>query len=130
MNTDARPCNMVPEGNETFPRSLSVNVKEASGIFLITLWWANELAQMCLRSYTYITSRVKETHHFRAQNGPKKIFYGKTIFNEKIYFSGSSSPLLGSKSWKWPKVNLGSVKQTITKKLKILLLFLHIKSNL
>ena len=37
MDIDARPCNMVPEGNNIFPRSLSVNVKEASELFLITL---------------------------------------------------------------------------------------------
>ena len=37
MNIDARSYNMAPEGNNIFPRSLSVNVKEAFGIFLITL---------------------------------------------------------------------------------------------
>ena len=110
MDIDARPWNMTSEGNNIFPRSLSVNVKEASGIFLITLWWANKLAQMYTRSYTYITSRVKGSHHFRAQNGLKKIFYRNTIFNGKIYFSCSCSPLSGSKNWQWPKVNLGAVK--------------------
>ena len=110
MDINAKPCNMAWEGNNIFPRSLSVNVKEVSGIFLITLSWANKLAQMYIRSYTYIASRVKRIHHFRAQNSPKKIFYGKTIFCGKIYFSYSSSPLSGSKSWRWPKVNLGEVK--------------------
>ena len=37
MDIEARPCNMASEGNSVFPRSLSVNVKEASGIFLTTL---------------------------------------------------------------------------------------------
>ena len=96
--------------NNILPRSLSVNVKEASEIFLITLWWPNKLSQMYTRSHTYIKSRVKGSHHFRAENGLKKIFYGKTIFNEKIYFSCSSSPLAGSKSWQWPKVDLEAVK--------------------
>ena len=37
MNIDARPCNMAPDSNNIFPRSLSVNVKEAYEIFPITL---------------------------------------------------------------------------------------------
>ena len=37
MIIDVRPCNMVPEGNNIFPRSLLVNVKEESGTFLIIL---------------------------------------------------------------------------------------------
>ena len=110
MNIDARPCNIVSEGNKIFPESLSVYVKEAPGIFLITLWWANKLAQMYTRSYTYISSRVKGNHHFRAENSPKQIFFGKTIFSGKIYFSWTSSPLSGSKSWQQPTVNLGAVK--------------------
>ena len=32
MDIDVRPCNMDSEGNKIFPRILSVNVKEASGI--------------------------------------------------------------------------------------------------
>ena len=110
MDIDTRTCNMISEGNNIFPRSLSVNLKEASGIFLITLWWASKLAQIYTRSYTYITSKVKGSHHFRAQNNPKNIFYEKTIFHGKIYFSCSSSLLSGSKSWQWLKVNLGAVK--------------------
>ena len=105
MDINARPWNMASEGNNIFPRSLSVNVKEASGIFLITLWWANKLAQMYTRSYTYITSSMKESHHFWAQNSPKKIFYGNTIF-----YGRTAPPLSGSKSWQRPKVNLGTVK--------------------
>ena len=34
MDIDVRPCNMESEGNNIFPRILSVNVKEASGITL------------------------------------------------------------------------------------------------
>ena len=86
------------------------NVKEVSGISLITLWWANKLAEMYPSLHTCITSRVKGSHHFRAQNGLKNIFYEKTIFSGKIYFSCTSSPISGSKSWQWPKVNLGAVK--------------------
>ena len=37
IDIDAKPCKMGTEGNNIFPRSLLVNVKEASGIFLITL---------------------------------------------------------------------------------------------
>ena len=37
VKIDARPCNMAPEGNNIFPRRFFVNVKETSGIFLITL---------------------------------------------------------------------------------------------
>ena len=37
MKTDARLYNMSPEGNNVFPRRLSVNAKKASGIILITL---------------------------------------------------------------------------------------------
>ena len=37
INIDARPCDMAPGGNNIFPRTISVNVKEASGTFLITL---------------------------------------------------------------------------------------------
>ena len=84
MNISGRPCNMAPEGNNIFPRRLSVNLKEASTIFLMTLWWANKLAQMYTRLYPYITSRVKGSYYFRAQNGPKNIVYGKTISNGKI----------------------------------------------
>ena len=58
MITDARPCNMAPEGNNIFPRRFFVNVKEASGIFLITVWSANKSSQI-VRSDTYITFRVK-----------------------------------------------------------------------
>ena len=98
MDIDARSCNMASEGKKIFPRRLEVNVKETSGTYLITLWWANILAQMYTRSYTYITSRVKGSHHFRAQNGPKNIFYGKNIFNEKIYmFHVSLHPFQGAK---------------------------------
>ena len=107
MNVDPRPCNMAPDGNNIFPRNLSVNVKKVSGIFLMTLWQANQLAQMYTRSHTSITSRVKGSHHFRSQNGPKKIVYGKIIFNGEIYFSCSPSPLSWCKSWQWPKVKLG-----------------------
>ena len=115
MDIDARPCNMASEGNNIFPGSLSVNVKETSGIFRTTLWWDNKVAQMRTRSYTYITSRVKGSHHLRAQNSPKIFFYGKAIFYRKIHFSYPSSPLSGSKSWQWPKVNLETVKWTINK---------------
>ena len=110
MIIDVRPCNMVPEGNNIFPRSLLVNVKEESGTFLIILWWANKLAQRYTRSSTYITPRVKGSLHFQGQNSPKNIFYGKNIFNRKIYFSCSSSPLSRGKCWQWPKVNLRAVK--------------------
>ena len=55
MKIDAKPCNMTPGGNNIFPRFL-INVKEACGIFLITVGSANKLAQI-VRSY--ITSRVK-----------------------------------------------------------------------
>ena len=111
MNIDARPCNMDPDGNNSFPRSLLINVKQASGIFLITLWWANKLAQTYTCSYTYITSRVKGSHHFRAKNDPKKIVYGKTIFNGKIYFSCSCHPFHGAKVDTVPKLALGQSKE-------------------
>ena len=126
MDVDAKPYNMTPEGNNIFPRSLSVNLKEAPGIFLITLRWANKLAQMYTCSYTYITYSVKGSYYFGTQNDPKKTFYGKTIFSEKRHFSCFSSPFSGSKSWQWPKVNLGAVKQTINNALKLLLFFLHV----
>ena len=42
MNIDTRPCNMVPEGNNISPRSLSVNAKEMPGIFLISLLIADK----------------------------------------------------------------------------------------
>ena len=130
MDIYVRPCNIASERNNISPRSLSVNVKEASGILLITLWWANKRAQIYTRSYTYITFRVKASHHFRAQSSPKKIFYGKNIFYEKIYFSCSISPLSGSKSWQWPKVYLEGSQINDKKALKVLLFFLRIKSNL
>ena len=58
MKIDARPYNMVPEDNNIFPRKFFVNVKEASEIILVTVWWANKLAQI-VHSDTYTTSRVK-----------------------------------------------------------------------
>ena len=82
MKIDARPCNMAPEDNNNFPGWFFVIVKDASGIFLITLWWGNNPAQI-VHSDTYITCTVKGRHHFWTQNGPKKIFYGNTIFIEK-----------------------------------------------
>ena len=107
MNINTRPFNMAPEGNNISPRNLSVNAKKASGMFLITLLIADKLAQMYTRSYIYILSRVKGSHLFCVQNGPKKIFYGKTILTRKkimflyIFFK--------DKSWQWSKVNLGTV---------------------
>ena len=113
---DAGPCNMASEGNNIFPRRLSVNVKEASGILRTTLWWANKVAQMCTRSLTYITSRVKgKAIICEPKIAQKILFYGKTIFYRKIHFSYPSSPLSESKSWQWPKVNLETVKWTINK---------------
>ena len=95
MKINARPCNMVPEGNNNFPGRFFVNVKDTSGIFLITLWWGNKSAQI-VRSDTYITSRVKGRHPFRTQNGPKTFFYGNTIFNENS-FHVPLHPLQGAK---------------------------------
>ena len=37
MKIDARQCNMAPECKNIFPGSFFINVKEASGIILITL---------------------------------------------------------------------------------------------
>ena len=85
---DARPCNIAPEGNNIFPGRFFVKVKEASRIFLITLWWADKLAQIVC-SDTNITSRVKGKHFFPAQNDPKKMeipFLCKYHFNGKIFF--------------------------------------------
>ena len=65
-------------------------MKEASGIFPITLWRANKFEQI-VRLDIYLTFRVLR-RYFRAQNGPKKIFYGMTIFDRKIYFSCFCSP--------------------------------------
>ena len=107
MDIDTRTCNMISEGNNIFPRSLSVNLKEASGIFLITLWWANKLAQIYTRSYTYITSKVKGSHHFRAQINPKNIFYEKTIFSEKYIFHVPLHSFQGVKVDSGPKLTLG-----------------------
>ena len=110
IDIDARPCNMAWEGNNIFPRSLSVNVKEVSGIFLITLSWANKLAQIYIRSYTYIASRVKRIHHFGPRIAQKRFFTEKPFFMGKYIFHIPLHPLSGSKSWRLPKVKLGEVK--------------------
>ena len=130
MNIDTRPCNMAPGGNNIFPRSLSVNAKEVSEIFLITLSIADKLAQMYTRSYIYITSRVKGSHNFCVPNGPKNIFYGKTTFNKKKFFLCSSLPFPGEKVDIGPKVTLGQSYKRYKKALKVLLFFLYVKSNL
>ena len=108
MNIDTRPCNMAPEGNNISPRSLSVNAKKASGMFLITLLIADKLAQMYTRSYIYILSRVKGSHLFCVQNGRKKIFYGKTIFSKKKKLC-SSLPFSKAKVDSGPKLTLGQL---------------------
>ena len=79
VKIDARPCNIAPEGNNIFPRRFFVNVKEASGAFLITLWSGNKPAQI-VRSDTYITSRVKGRHHFQTQ---KRFFMEIPFLAEK-----------------------------------------------
>ena len=73
MEIDARPCNITPEGNNIFPKRPSVNAIEASRVFLITLWWADKLAQR-VRSDIYLRFRVEKRNHFQAQNGPEKFF--------------------------------------------------------
>ena len=127
MKIDARPCNIAPEGNNIFPRFF-VNVKEASRIFLITLWWSNKPAQI-VRSDTCSTFRVKGRHHFRDHIGPKKTFYGNIIFKgEKKSFHVPLHPFQGAKL----TVTKSSLKWIKKKKttLKVLLFFLHVKSNL
>ena len=84
MDIHARPCNMASEGNNIFSKTSFGKSKR--GVWNISDNPANKLAQMYTHSYTYITSRVKGSHHFQAQNGPKKIVCGKTTFNWKIYF--------------------------------------------
>ena len=107
IGIDAKPCNMAWEGNNIFPRSLSVSVKEASGIFLITLWWANKLTQICTRSYTYITSRVKGNHNFRAQMAPKRFFTEKPFLTGKYIFYVPLQHFQGAKVDSGPKLTLG-----------------------
>ena len=113
---------MAPGGNNIFPRSLSVNAKEVSEIFLITLLIPDKLAQMYIRSYIYITSRVKGSHNFCVQNGPKKIFHGKTMFNKKKYFWCSSLPFPGEKVDIGLKLTLGQ-SQTIQRSIKSTFIF-------
>ena len=103
IDTDARPCNMDSEGNNIFPRSLSVNVKEVSGIFLKTLWFLTNLHRCTLARILILHPDLREAIIFGARIAQKN-FYGE------MHFSHSSSPLSGSKSWQWPKVNLVAVK--------------------
>ena len=107
MEIDARPCNIAPEGNNIFPKRPSVNAIEASRVFLITLWWADKLAQR-VRSDIYLRFRVEKRHHFQAQNGPEKFFYRKSFLTEKYIFHVPLHPIKVVKVDSGPKLTSGS----------------------
>ena len=78
MDIDVRPCNMDSEGNKIFPRIISVNVKEASGI-------TNELTNLHKCTLTRILLLHRELW--------EAIIFGpriaqKNVFTEKPFFTG------------------------------------------
>ena len=86
---------MASKGNKIFPRHLLVNVKEAPGIFLITLWWANKLAQMYTCSHTYITFRVRESIISGPKMAQKRFFTEKPFLTGKYIFYDPFRPFQG-----------------------------------
>ena len=114
MDIHARPCNMASEGNNIFSKTSFGKSKR--GVWNISDNPANKLAQMYTHSYTYITSRVKGSHHFRVQNDPKIFFYGQNHFQRGI-FNVLLQPFQGAKvgkrhkKWSFP-LRISSVNMT------------------
>ena len=94
MDIHARPCNMASEGNNIFPRRLSVKVKEASGIFLITL--LTNLHRCTLTRILILHPELREAIIFESKMTPKFFFTDKTIFNGE-FLMFFSSPFRGQK---------------------------------
>ena len=119
MKIDAKPCNMTPGGNNIFPRFL-INVKEACGIFLITVWSANKLAQI-VRSDTILHPELREDNY-------GKICYGNNIFKKKYILHAPLHPFQEAIVDGGRK--LTQINNTKTRVKSTFVFFFHVKSNL
>ena len=71
---------------------------------------------------------LREAIIFGPKMTQKRFFTGKPFLTGKYIFHVPLHPFQRGKSWHWPKVNFGIVKQTIKEVLKVLLFLLHVKS--
>ena len=108
INIDARPCDMAPGGNNIFPRTISVNVKEASGTFHFRFPYnePRNLHSCALACILILHSELKEAIIFRLKMTQKIFFTEKPFLNGKFIFHVPLHPFQGAKVDCGPKLSL------------------------
>ena len=96
MKIDARPCNIALEGNNIFPRRFFVNVKEASGIFLIPCDEVTNLHRQCTR-ILILNPEFREDIIFGTKLAQKRFFMEIPFITEKNSFHVPLHPFQAAK---------------------------------